>query len=246
MADKFKRLATLAGKDPRVTYGDAYTRLTRTPVHISDPYALLRVLRDEGFGAYWEDEGQKSQAPQHRSPTGTYDPRTKDIEIHLDPATQTPSWEANEAIGHEATHAALDEAGYGGYGTTGKGGKRGQNPPTPMFGVMNALMGLDNPEKAARFGMDTQHRGGDPSHEVPAYVTASPRYLGPDFTEDMRQLYLKQFEHELPPDVAKLIQRIADNYTGSLKSPGFVTSGEEPRYPDTPGVPRGSRDRKRR
>lgn len=196
-------------KGTNIPYGpQAYTRFTKTPIYFSDP-------------AYREGTGlpKKDYVTGEFYPASTIGNKTP-ASITIEAGRKNPYWDVTEAIGHEDVHAALEKGGAQNRDTW-------KSPPIVSYpwsyppDQRNSLdfFSMRGIQEAAEKGFREQHRAGDPDFEIPAYVAASPRDLGPDFTEDMRQLYLKSFESHLSPDVAKLIQRIAQNYSNSLKSP---------------------------
>ncbi len=191
--------------DPvKTTYGDAVTRFTRTPVEFPIYNDILEWLKDAGAL-------DKNYQPTEVS--GGYFDNQKKIKINL-PSSNTPYFDVASAIGHEDIHAALDKAGLG------VAPDSSSKDYSSFANYFNTL--LRDPVKLAAKLFHEKNRSGILRDELPAYVGATPYILGPEFTEADRQHYINQFTSVLPNKVAELYRRIAQNYTGSLKSPFVV------------------------
>lgn len=187
--------------EPKIKYGtEAQTRFTRTPVTISNIDDLIDKLKDLGIKAHVEDEeGNKVKSTTQHQATGGYNPFDKTI--HIEVSHDIPYKEALAAIGHEDVHALLSPTGYA------------PPAPTPTWtDVLRHMFGMANPVDVATQGFMANKRAGDINTELPAYVAATPQYLGPDFTEVLRQQYINQQVQSLPAKVGELYRRLSSLY----------------------------------
>jgi|SRR5215475_14514775 len=209
-------------KGTNIPYGPhAYTRFTKTPIYFQSP----EVYEGTELSQRYKDEDYVP-GQFHPATVLHYDqlrpPEELPAQIHITAGRRNPYWTVGETVAHEDVHAALEKGGA-------QNLEKGKYPPIvsypwsypdhPAIGDMFSMRGI---EQAAEKGFREHNLAGSENFELPAYIAASPRSLGPEFNEDMRQLYLKSFETHLPAEVAALIRRIAENYNTSLKSP-FVT-----------------------
>lgn len=202
----------------------AYTRLTRTPIHMKnvDDFNLGDWLMSPGFGALDKsmplmfDPSGKKKVPEA---TGMTDDLGQRIQVNYNP--KVSPWEIMSTILHEDVHAALGR------------GLGGEDPPSLRARSAPEYSSLEQTEARTGFKRGNpaeapypKGRAGEWRAELPAYVLASPWDLGGIMSQKDRDAYVSQMAEELN----KRKRGLGDLYLRMYRSAGGDVENPTPKW----------------